>query len=128
MILLIAYLAGLLTLINPCVLPVLPIVLTSSLHADRRAPAALAAGMTATFVILGVGIAALGPAIGLTPDTVSAVAALVMIGFGLVLLFPALGGVFSNATTHMAARADAPMMQRRAITFQRCPNPPGGRF
>ena len=31
-----AYLAGLLTLINPCVLPVLPIVLASALNADRR--------------------------------------------------------------------------------------------
>jgi cytochrome c biogenesis protein CcdA len=41
-----AYLAGLLTLINPCVLPVLPIVLASSLHRDRRAPLALAAGMS----------------------------------------------------------------------------------
>ena len=39
-----AYLAGLLTLINPCVLPVLPIVLASSLQTDPRAPLALAAG------------------------------------------------------------------------------------
>ena len=30
-----AYLAGLLTLINPCVLPVLPIVLASALQAHR---------------------------------------------------------------------------------------------
>jgi cytochrome c biogenesis protein CcdA len=59
-----AYLAGLLTLINPCVLPVLPIVLASSLHRDRRAPMALAAGMSVSFVALGLGITALGPALG----------------------------------------------------------------
>jgi cytochrome c-type biogenesis protein len=40
-----AYFAGLLTLINPCVLPVLPIVLASALHKDRKAPIALAAGL-----------------------------------------------------------------------------------
>ena len=40
---------GLLTLINPCVLPVLPIVLATSLQADRRAPLALAAGMSVSF-------------------------------------------------------------------------------
>ena len=40
---LLGYAAGLLTLINPCVLPVLPIVLATALQADRRGPLALAA-------------------------------------------------------------------------------------
>lgn len=107
MTLLIAYLAGLLTLINPCVLPVLPIVLASSLHRDRRAPLALALGMSGSFVVLGVGVAALGPALGLTADKVSAVAALVMVGFGLVMVFPVLGDIFTHLTARFAARADA---------------------
>lgn len=103
------YLAGLLTLINPCVLPVLPIVLASSLQADRRAPFVLAAGMSASFVTLGLGIAAAGPALGLTEETVSQVAAAVMIGFGLLMLIPAMGGQFAVATAGIAARADAGM-------------------
>jgi cytochrome c-type biogenesis protein len=102
-----AYLAGLLTLINPCVLPVLPIVLASSLHRDRRAPIALAAGMSLSFVVLGLGVTALGPALGLDSDTVARVAALVMVGFGLVMLIPSLSGRFSMATAGLAARADA---------------------
>lgn len=106
MTLLIAYLAGLLTLINPCVLPVLPIVLASSLHRDRRAPLALALGMCGAFVVLGVGVAALGPALGITADKVNAAAALGMAGFGLVLLVPRLGDLFAGLTAGMAARAD----------------------
>jgi cytochrome c biogenesis protein CcdA len=102
-----AWLAGLLTLINPCVLPVLPIVLASSLHSDRRAPVALAAGMSLSFVALGLGVTALGPALGLDSDSVARVAALVMVGFGLVMLVPALSGGFSTATAGIAARADA---------------------
>jgi cytochrome c-type biogenesis protein len=102
-----AYLAGLLTLINPCVLPVLPIVLASSLQTDRRAPLALAAGMSVSFVTLGLGVAALGPALGLNPETVSQVAAVMMIAFGLVMLVPALGGGFAIATAGLSARADA---------------------
>ena len=102
-----AYLAGLLTLINPCVLPVLPIVLASSLQAGRWAPLALAAGLSASFVTLGLGVAALGPALGLGENTVSQVAAVLMIGFGLVLLVPALGGSFALATAGLSARADA---------------------
>ncbi|MGL5010604.1 MAG: cytochrome c biogenesis CcdA family protein [Paracoccaceae bacterium] len=102
-----AYLAGLLTLINPCVLPVLPIVLASSLHRDRRAPLALAAGMSLSFVALGLGITALGPALGLDTDSVTMGAALLMMLFGLVMLVPALSGRFSTATAGFAARADA---------------------
>ncbi len=102
-----AYLAGLLTLINPCVLPVLPIVLASSLHRDRRAPMALAAGMSVSFVALGLGVTALGPALGLNTDTVARIAALLMVAFGLVMLVPALSGRFSVATAGLAARADA---------------------
>lgn len=48
-----AYLAGLLTLINPCVLPVLPIVLATALQAHRLGPVALAGGMSLAFVGLG---------------------------------------------------------------------------
>jgi cytochrome c biogenesis protein CcdA len=102
-----AYLAGLLTLINPCVLPVLPIVLASSLHRDRRAPVALAAGMSLSFVALGLGVTAVGPALGLDTDSVARIAALVMVGFGVVMLVPALSGGFSTVTAGFAARADA---------------------
>jgi len=102
-----AYLAGLLTLINPCVLPVLPIVLASSMSADRRAPLALAAGMSASFVLLGVGIAAAGPAIGLSQENVAAGAALAMVVFGAVMFVPFLGRSFAMATAQFAATADA---------------------
>ena len=39
------FLAGALTFINPCVLPVLPIVLGSALQSGRHGPLAIAAGM-----------------------------------------------------------------------------------
>jgi len=106
-----AYLAGLLTLINPCVLPVLPIVLTASLGSDPRGPLALAAGMSLSFVALGLGLAALGPALGFYPEDVARVAALVMVGFGLVLVSPVLGRRFATATAGLANAADGRMPQ-----------------
>jgi cytochrome c biogenesis protein CcdA len=104
---LLGYAAGLLTLINPCVLPVLPIVLASALHRHRLAPLALAAGMGAAFVALGMGVSVIGPSVGIDPDEVSRGAALVMVGFGLVLLVPRFGHAFETATAGLAARADA---------------------
>jgi cytochrome c biogenesis protein CcdA len=104
--LLLAYAAGLLTLINPCVLPVLPIVLASSLGADRRGPLALAAGMSASFVAAGVLVTAFGRAIGLTPELLADIGAVMMLGFGLILLVPAFAGRFELATAGLAVRAD----------------------
>ena len=105
--LILGYLAGLLTLINPCVLPVLPIVLAGSLQTDPRAPLALAAGMGLSFVVLGTGVAAIGPAFGIYPEDVTRIAALVMVGFGLVMVLPVLGRRFSVASAGIAAAADA---------------------
>jgi cytochrome c biogenesis protein CcdA len=101
------YLAGLLTLINPCVLPVLPIVLASALQAHRLGPVALAAGMSASFVVLGLTVAALGVAIGLDAERLAQIGAIAMIGFGLVLLVPRLNAGFAMVTAGFAARADA---------------------
>lgn len=105
--LLFAYAAGLLTLINPCVVPVLPIVLASSLQASRFGPLALAAGMSVSFVVLGLGIASLGPGLGLDADGVARAASLFMAGFGVILLVPRLSAGFALATEGVAARADA---------------------
>jgi cytochrome c biogenesis protein CcdA len=105
--LILAFLAGLLTLLNPCVLPVLPIVLQSALQQDRRAPLALAAGMSLSFVALGLGLSALGPLLGLSPEGVAQGAGLVMAIFGLLMLMPRLAVGFEAATAGLAARADA---------------------
>lgn len=105
--LILAYLAGLLTLINPCVLPVLPIVLTTALQAHKLGPVALASGMSLAFVTLGLGVATLGRSVGLNPETVAQAGAVLMIAFGVVLLVPRLNAGFALATGGMATRADA---------------------
>ena len=102
-----AYAAGLLTLINPCVLPVLPIVLATALQASRHGPAVLALGMSLSFVGLGMAVTVFGYAIGLTQEDIAKGGALLMVGFGLVLLVPRFSAVFSTATAGVAASADS---------------------
>ena len=104
-----AYLAGVLTLINPCVLPVLPIVLVGALNANRAGPFALAAGMSVSFVIFGVLVTAFGAGIGLTQDRLAQIGAVMMIAFGLILVVPMFAQRFEMATAGMAAGADARM-------------------
>jgi cytochrome c-type biogenesis protein len=105
--LILGYAAGLLTLINPCVLPVLPIVLATALQASRWGPVALAAGMSLSFVMLGLLVTAAGRSLGVSEDSVINAGAVLMIGFGLVLLVPRLSAGFATATAGVSARADA---------------------
>lgn len=104
--LLLGYGAGLLTLINPCVLPVLPIILGSALRQEPLGPLAMAAGLSVTFVLLGVGIAAAGPAIGLDADLVTQIGAVAMIGFGLILMVPSFNLRFATATANFSSQAE----------------------
>ncbi|TNF17498.1 MAG: cytochrome c biogenesis protein CcdA [Rhodobacteraceae bacterium] len=104
--LLLAYGAGLLTLINPCVLPVLPIVLASALQTGRSGPLWLAAGMSLSFVVLGLSVTAFGYLVGLNSDHIAQAGAVLMILFGTVLLVPRASAVFATATAGVAARAD----------------------
>lgn len=106
-----AYLAGLLTLINPCVLPVLPIVLVSALNADRRGPIALAAGMSLSFVVFGMVVATFGRAIGLTEQRLADTGAVAMLIFGAILLIPQLSSRFELAMAGVSSRADTTLTQ-----------------
>ncbi len=113
-----AYAAGLLTLINPCVLPVLPIVLVSALNASRLGPVALAAGMSLSFVLFGVTVTAFGSTIGLTQDLLAEIGAVMMVLFGIVLVVPMFARRFEMATAGIAGGADSRMNDIDAGSLQ----------
>ena len=102
-----AYGAGLLTLINPCVLPILPIVLATSLQTSKHGPLAVAAGMSLAFVGLGMLVAVAGRSLGITPESVADAGAVMMVIFGAVLLVPRFSERFATATAGFSGRADA---------------------
>ena len=60
-----AYVAGALTILSPCVLPLVPIVLSSAAQRHRFAPVALAAGLVLAFTATGFVVAAFGQALGI---------------------------------------------------------------
>ncbi len=113
-----AYGAGVLTLINPCVLPILPIVLAGALQASRWGPLALAAGMGLAFITLGFAVIAAGHLVGLTEDTVARAGAALMVAFGLILLIPQASARFATATAGFAERADTGMRQTQTDGWQ----------
>lgn len=91
-----AYVAGLLTLINPCVLPLLPLIGASAIARHRLAPLAMAGGMAASFTLAGLGAFALTRSLGLPQDAITLGAGWAMLAFGLVMLTPPLQAQFSR--------------------------------
>src|SRR5260370_17826620 len=85
-----AFVAGVLTSLSPCVLPILPLVLGTAASERKYGPVALAAGLAISFVLVGLFVATIGDSIGLTTELFRQVAAALMVMRGAVLLFPPL--------------------------------------
>jgi cytochrome c-type biogenesis protein len=92
-----AFLAGVLSTLSPCVLPLLPIVLGTALSEHRAGPLALAAGLALSFVAIGLLVATVGFAIGLDAGVFRMVAGVLLIAVGIVLLMPKLQAQFALA-------------------------------
>ena len=112
--LLLAYLAGALTTLNPCVLPMVPFVLATALREGKWGPLALMAGMSVTFTVLGTLVASIGPAIGLSADVIRVVGASIMIALGALMLIPASQGVFALGLGPLADKASG-LLDRLAL-------------
>ncbi|MEI8144382.1 MAG: cytochrome c biogenesis protein CcdA, partial [Alphaproteobacteria bacterium] len=92
-----AFLAGVMTTLNPCVLPVLPVIVASAFVHGPSGPIVLAGGMVASFTLLGTMLASTGAILGIPDSVIRNAAAILFIGFGLVLLSKALSGRLSGA-------------------------------
>jgi len=106
-----AFAAGVLTLLNPCVLPVLPLAVAAGFDAGRLGPFALAAGMSLAFTSVGLAVSLFGPAVGLAPEDVARTFSLLMVAFGVVLLIPSINAQFALATAGLANTATRGLMQ-----------------
>jgi cytochrome c-type biogenesis protein len=101
-----ALLAGVFSVLSPCVLPLLPIVLGTAQSEHRLGPAALAAGLAVSFTAIGLFVATIGFAIGLDTDVFRAISAMLLIAIGVVLLVPRLQQQFATAAGPVGSWVD----------------------
>lgn len=83
-----AFAAGVLSILSPCVLPLVPIVLGVAIAAHPLGALALAAGLAISFTVLGMLLALVGFGLGIDGGTFRVIAASIMILLGAVLLVP----------------------------------------
>jgi cytochrome c-type biogenesis protein len=97
-----AYLAGALSTLSPCVLPLLPLVIGSAASAHRLGPLALALGLAGSFVVIGLFVATIGFSIGIDADVFRIVAAALMVLVGTALIVPLFQARFALAAGPMS--------------------------
>lgn len=93
------FLAGLLSTLSPCVLPIIPILLGSAINAHPRAPLALAGGLAISYAIIGTALAWAGSALDVDASTFRGVGAAMLGLIGLVLMSSTLQQRFAFATS-----------------------------
>ncbi len=98
LLLLFALIAGAGTAVTPCVLPVLPALLSAGAVGGRRRPLGIVLGLAVTFTVAIVALAQLVKGVGLASGAARTLAIIVLFAFGVVMFLPA-----------VAARIQAPL-------------------
>jgi cytochrome c biogenesis protein CcdA/thiol-disulfide isomerase/thioredoxin len=99
-----AVLAGAGTALSPCVLPVLPALLSAGGAGGRRRPLGVVLGLSITFAVTIIGIAKVVDGVGLGSDPLRLIAVVVLVVFGGALIVPS-----------VAARIEAPLSRLSAL-------------
>jgi cytochrome c biogenesis protein CcdA/thiol-disulfide isomerase/thioredoxin len=115
-----AYLGGVLTILSPCILPVLPFVFARADQPFVRSGLSLLVGMAVTFAAVAT-LAAVGGAWAVQANEYGRIAAIALLAlFGITLLFPAIAdwltrplvaaGAWLSQKAHAGGRAGSPVL------------------
>ncbi len=108
LLILFGFVAGAATAVSPCVLPVLPVVLSAGATGGRRRPLGIVVGLTASFTFAIVALVYVISALGLPGDLLRNVAIGVLIAFGAVLMIPPLAARLEAWLSGFAGRLRSP--------------------
>ena len=100
----IGFVAGIITAVSPCVLPVLPIVLAGGAAGGQRRPYAIVAGLVASFTVFTLTASALLSALGLPQDTLRDAAIALLFVVAATLLVPRFGMLIEAPLVRLSRR------------------------
>lgn len=101
-----AFVAGILSILSPCVLPLVPIVLGAAVTAHPLGAVALAGGLALSFTGLGLLLALVGFGLGIDAGTFRLAAAVIMVVLGAILVVPSWQARLAGAGSPVSAWAD----------------------
>ncbi len=99
-----AFVSGVITILSPCILPVLPIVLSGGVGGGRARPFGVLAGFIVSFTVFTLTLSAIVQALGTPVDTMRIVAVVLIVLFGIVMIVPWLRDRFEIFASSIARR------------------------
>lgn len=92
----IVFVSGFLTVLSPCVLPILPIVLGSGIDGNKQRIYGTMLGLITSFTFFALLLSTIVSSLGIPADTLRLAAAVILTLFGVTLLFPSAWAVIQN--------------------------------
>jgi cytochrome c biogenesis protein CcdA/thiol-disulfide isomerase/thioredoxin len=103
-----AFVSGVITILSPCILPVLPIVLAGGSSGGKARPFGVISGFVVSFSFFTLALSAIVQALGVPADAMRYVAIVLIVLFGVVMLVPKLRELFDVAVSRIASRGGGP--------------------
>lgn len=98
-----AFLAGLVTILSPCILPLLPIILAGGTTEDKNRPGGVILGFVGSFTFFTLTLSSIVKATGINADTLRNIAVITLVIFGLSLTIPALKHIWERLTSRFTS-------------------------
>jgi cytochrome c biogenesis protein CcdA/thiol-disulfide isomerase/thioredoxin len=102
-----AFLAGIVTILSPCILPVLPIVLSGSVGGGHKKPLGIITGFVLSFTLFTLFLSAIVRLTGLSADALRVVSIVVILLFGISLLIPQIQILLERAFSRLSGRVSS---------------------
>lgn len=102
-----AFLAGVITVLSPCVLPLLPVIFATAAQEGKARPIGVVVGFVGSFTLATLTLSFLVRSLGLSPDLNRLLAAAILVLLGLVLAVPVLHEAFERWTSGLVSRMPA---------------------
>jgi cytochrome c biogenesis protein CcdA/thiol-disulfide isomerase/thioredoxin len=97
-----AFLSGVITILSPCILPLLPILLSGGVSGGRARPFGVITGFVVSFTVFTLSLSAIVQALHIPADALRIAAVVLIALFGLVMLVPRLSAWFEMAASRVA--------------------------
>src|SRR5437762_2687194 len=101
LLLLFSFLAGLITILSPCILSILPILLATTSSQEKYRPIGIIVGLITSFSFFTLAATSIVQSIGISPDIFRYVAIGTIMFFGLTMIIPSLETWFTSLTTRI---------------------------
>ncbi len=99
-----AFLSGLITILAPCIWPLLPIVLSTSIKGGKAKSLGITLGVLTTFGLLTLGISYLVKIFGIDPNILRYTSVVILIALGVSMIFPYLNRLLEGFVSQFAGK------------------------